>query len=79
MGAGLTRWTFRLERIGMVEVGTEALAAGVGEPFAAGDQTDPLLEVGGVLVAGEPHAVGEVLDGPDGDVGVAEQLAQLIQ
>ena len=62
VGAGLARWAVRLEGLGMVEVGAEALAAGVGEAVAAGDQADPLLEVGGVLVAGEPDAVGEVLD-----------------
>ena len=60
------------EWIGVVEVGAEALAAGVGEAVAPGEESDPLLQSRGVLVAGEPDAIGEVFDGLDGDVGMAE-------
>ena len=63
----------------MVEVRADALAAGVGEGVAAGDQLHALLEGRRVLVAGQADSVGQVPDGLHHDVGVPDEFAQPVE
>ena len=63
----------------MVEVCSGSLATGVREAVAAGDQPHALLEVGRVLVAGQPDPIGQIPHGPHLDVGVPDQVAQPVE